>query len=188
MISLFQPSQLLQRRQKLQNLTKSVENGLRDSNALEGKDQVAIQLRLSRIEFFHNGRSVSEFCTLSMFSDFLRNYILLMHSSIGLISGRPTAPILNVSSKMTTRAVVTLKSGHHKDDIMYSLRYRKERDVGDQTYFPQWKELTLAGGANQHILRGLDQDCRYQIQGSCQVRFQIATRTYATNICRGIYV
>ena len=185
-----QSDALLQQRQQLQNIKESVANGLGDINAFKDKDQAAIQLKLSGIEFFHNDQSVSEVRSLRLFPYFsdspkLQNSIIYFVddqfvSSIGLISGRPTAPILNVSSKMTTRAVVTLKSGHHKDDIMYSLRYRKERQVGDQTYFPHWKDLTLPAGTNQHILRGLDQDCRYQIQGSCQVRFQIATRTYAT--------
>ena len=87
-------------------------------------------------------------------------------SSIGDVLGTPIAPKLTVSAAATTTAMVKFHSMHHRDNVIYSLRYRRMNggvDEEKESEISEWKEQTLEKGLDQYILRGLCSDSSYHV-------------------------
>ena len=60
---------------------------------------------------------------------------------------------------------------HHRDNVIYSLRYRRMNggvDEEKESEISEWKEQTLEKGLDQYILRGLCSDSSYHVSARYQ--------------------
>lgn len=100
-------------------------------------------------------------------------------SSIGNILEKPTAPQLILSNVRTTKATLTFESEHQKNDVIYSLRYRKDsRHDDDDEKESEWKECSIRKGVDQYTLNGLSPETKYQLTS----RYQLVQNQRATNV------
>ena len=89
-------------------------------------------------------------------------------SSIGAVAERPAAPILNISNISASGAMVKFQSEEKKDDIVYSIRYRRETGDDDEKE-SEWKEVVLDKGTDEYVLGGLEKATKYAVYGRLQM-------------------
>lgn len=87
-------------------------------------------------------------------------------SSIGLVGGVPKAPRLSVSG---TGKTVKFHSEHEKTAVVYSLRYRRERENDDDEKENEWKEQAVQANTDECTLSEVIPGANYELVGRYKV-------------------
>lgn len=103
-------------------------------------------------------------------------------SSIGPVTKRTGPPILDISNITASTATVTFHSELSKDAVLYSVTYRREPEGDNEEKESEWKEQVLDKGTNQYIVRGLNPESKYQINGRYQVLANMLWSASSDNI------